>query len=74
MVKNLALQSGDMGLIPGWGTKILYLICYGQLSLCAAKRNNKKKQQQKKSSENYIFDSSLFDAKYMNPWIEMFAS
>ena len=63
-----------MGLITGWGTKILYPTCYGQLSLGAAKRYNKKKKQKKKSSENDIFDCSQFDVKYMNPWIGMFAS
>ena len=30
MVKDLPSSEGDMGLIPGWGTKILYAV--GQLS------------------------------------------
>ena len=34
MVKNLPLNVGDMGLIPGWGTKIPHAT--GQLNLCAA--------------------------------------
>ena len=34
MAKNLPLNIGDMGLIPGWGTKIPHAT--GQLNLCAA--------------------------------------
>ena len=33
MVKNLPSNAGDIGLIPGWGTKIPHTM--GQLSLCA---------------------------------------
>ena len=34
MAKNLPVNIGDMGLIPGWGTKIPHAT--GQLNLCAA--------------------------------------
>ena len=34
VVKNLPSKAGDVGLIPGWGTKIPQAI--GQLSLCTA--------------------------------------
>ena len=33
-VKNLSFNAGDMGLMPGWGTKIPHAL--GQLSLHAA--------------------------------------
>ena len=33
MVKNLPSNAGDVGSIPGWGTKIPHAV--GQLSLCA---------------------------------------
>ena len=36
VVKNLPCNAGDMGLIPGWGTKIPHAT--GQLSLCATTR------------------------------------
>ena len=36
VVKNLSFNAGDVGLIPGWGTKIPNAL--GQLSLCATFR------------------------------------
>ena len=36
MVKNLPSNVGDMGLIPGQGTKIPHAL--GQLSLCTARK------------------------------------
>ena len=36
VVKYLPSNAGDMGLIPGWGTKILHAV--GQLNLCATTR------------------------------------
>ena len=36
VVKNLSFNAGDVGLIPGWGTKIPNAL--GQLSLCATSR------------------------------------
>ena len=47
MVKNLSSNAGDVGLIPGWGTKMPHAL--GQLILCMATKTQGSQKKKKKN-------------------------
>ena len=55
VVKNLPFSTGDVGSIPGWGTKILHVT--GQLSPCAAMKIqcSQNKTSELKNNKQYFF-------------------
>ena len=59
VVKTLSSNAGDVGLIPGWGTKIPNAL--GQLSLCATSR-----EQPSHHTEDWVLQLRPDAAKQIN--------